>query len=159
MKYINATLALSFLFLSCDKDDNGDSGQTDKTSILTGQTWKYESGGVDLNGDGSFEIPFSTIGIQSCTLDNTATFNTNGTGVADEGATKCDASLPQTTPFTWSFLNNQADIRLAGSGLFGLGGQFKVRALSHSGFSLSKDTSTTLSGVPVTGTIIVNLKH
>ena len=92
--------------------------------------------------------------------DNTGTFNSDGTGTTDEGPTKCDPSIPQTAAFTWQFKNNETEMQVYGSGLFGLGGQFKILELSETKFRLSKDTTLTFPGVPsIPVSLLVQLKH
>jgi hypothetical protein len=151
MKYV-ATCVLCLMLFACGKDEPK---EPTKTELLTSATWKYDNGGVDANHDGTIDVNFSAGVLPACTLDNVATFSSNNTGVADEGATKCTTTAPQSSPFTWSFNSNETAINLAGSGLFGIGGQFNIIALSSTQFSLSKDT--TYMSLPVT--MIVHLKH
>lgn len=155
MKYLILAVSICFAFLSCKKDDSSSNNQT-KIELITNGSWKYESGGADINKDGSIDVSLESTGqAPACILDNSATFNANGTGINDEGATKCDDALPQTTTFTWAFVNNQTAINVAGSAFAGLSGQFKIVALTDTKFTISKDT--TVMNIP--GTLIVNLKH
>ena len=157
MKYIKIFLVPVILFTACNKDEN--KGPT-KTEMLTSQSWKYDSGGIDQDRNGTVDYPFSTIPglLTPCILDNTGSFSSNGTGVADEGATKCSVSAPQTIPFTWAFQNNETEINVQGPGLFGLGGKFTIKELTATSFSLSKDTTVT-TPVTMTVALIVKLKH
>ena len=160
MKYFYLLLISSMVITACDKDDKN--SEPTKTEMLTSQSWKYNDGGVDQDRNGTIDLTFASTGvIQPCMIDNTGTFSPNGTGVADEGPTKCSTTAPQTVPFTWAFVNNETEINLTGPGLFGLGGRFKIRELTSSVFSLSKDTTVTVPGFPVPMNIalIVNLKH
>lgn len=155
MKYTILTIAVCFAFAACNKDKSDNTGPT-KTQLLTSGAWKYESGGADINKDGSIDLTLETLGIiPPCTLDNSATFNADGTGINDEGATKCDPSLPQTTSFNWSFANNETALNISGNGFAGIRGQFKITTLSTTTLTIAKDTS--LNGL--SGTLIVNLKH
>ncbi|MGN6164222.1 MAG: hypothetical protein ACTHOF_06765 [Flavisolibacter sp.] len=155
MKYFILSISICFAFLSCKKDDSSSDKQT-KTDLITSGSWKYESGGADIDKNGSIDVDLESTGqIPACLLDNSATFNANGTGINDEGATKCDNSLPQTTTFTWAFVNNETAINIAGSAFAGISGQFKVVTLTDTKFTISKDT--TVSSFPAT--LIVNLKH
>jgi hypothetical protein len=157
MKYI-LLLVLTGIFIACnDKDE--DLPPT-KTELITKSSWKYESGGVDQDKNGTIDINFSLTPLgKPCILDNTATFTLGGTGVADEGATKCDPAAPQTSPFIWSFNSSATEIYISG-GLFGLGGQFKVVTLTDTRFSMAKDTSISLTGgIPQNISLIVNLQH
>jgi hypothetical protein len=126
------------------------------TEMISESSWKYESGGADLDRNGSIDVTFESTGaIPACRLDNTATFSANGSGIADEGTTKCNASDPQSLPFTWNFSNNETKLNITGPGVFGISGQFNLVALSRTRLTLSKDT--TISSV--NASVIVNLKH
>jgi hypothetical protein len=157
MKYLAIVLLFGSL-LSCKKKK--DEPPT-KTEMLTSSSWKYESGGIDQDRNGTVDFTFESTGLlQPCILDNTGTFSSNGTGVADEGATKCNTTAAQTTAFTWNFQNNETELQVLGSGLFGLGGKFKIKELTSTRLALTKDTTVTLSGMPPTTVgLIVNLKH
>lgn len=155
MKYVALTMMLGFCFLSCKKDSSENNGPT-KTELLTSSAWKYESGGVDVDKNGSIDLSLETLGLApACLLDNSATFNADGTGINDEGATKCDPSLPQTTPFNWSFANNETALNISGNGFAGISGQFKITTLTSTRLTIAKDT--TMNNM--SGTLIVNLKH
>src|SRR4051794_40010009 len=98
--------ALALGFVSCDKNDDPPQGPS-KTDMVTSAAWKYDNGGADSNGDGTIDFTFEQTGVvQPCRLDNTALFKADGTGVTDEGATKCNTTDPQTAAFNWNFLNN-----------------------------------------------------
>jgi len=161
MKYFCLACAITLLAVSCKKDDDDENGGSAKTVLLTKSQWKYESGGVDQDKNGTLDFPFTLLGIQPCILDNTGTFRSNGTGTADEGPTKCDPSIPQTSEFTWKFTNNETSMNVSGSGLFGLGGEFKIVELSDTKFSISKDTSVAFAPgfPPVSVALLLNLKH
>jgi hypothetical protein len=159
MKKVPIGIIICFL-MSCSKDEEPktSSGSTN----ITSSSWKYESGGVDIDKNGSIDLALSTISsIGPCRLDNTATFHTDGTGTTDEGATKCNAADPQTQAFTWSFQNNESILNIGGNGLIGTGGQFRIITLSGTAFSLAKDTTAVLvPGLPASPvSIIVNLQH
>jgi hypothetical protein len=147
-----AAFVLCLLLFACKKDETK---EPTKTELMTSAKWKYDNGGVDTNHDGTIDINFSAGILPACALDNEGTFSSNGTGVADEGASKCTVNAPQTAPFTWTFNSNETAITLAGAGLFGISGQFNIIALTSTQFSLSKDTS--YMSIPVT--MIVHLKH
>jgi hypothetical protein len=160
MKYFACILITAFWLTACDKDD--EKKEPTKTDLLSSQSWKYDNGGVDQDRNGTIDFTFASLSVlQPCILDNIGTFNANGTGVADEGATKCSTAAPQIIPFTWNFQNSETEINIQGPGLFGLGGKFTVKELSATAFSISKDTTVTLPGFPVPMNIalIVNLKH
>src|SRR5689334_11901361 len=91
---------LTIAFFSCKKDDSDNTGGgKTNTDYLTSSVWLYESSGVDVNKDGSVDQTLEQLGVPACSLDNTLKFDTNGSATADEGATKCDPSDPQSTTF------------------------------------------------------------
>lgn len=146
--------AVLFLF-SCQKDTSNNTTTTPtNTDILVQQSWKFNNAGADLDKNGTIDTDISSQ-IQSCVTDNTITFAKNGSGVVDEGATKCSTTAPQTQAFTWSFANSETALNLGGNAVVGINGQFKILALDATKLSLSKDT--TLVGMPVA--LIVNFKH
>src|SRR5438309_5523715 len=137
MKYLIVASALC-LMMSCKKNNTSEPSKTD---TISEKPWKFSSGGIDYNKDGTVDLNFSTLAIiPPCVLDNTASFKSDGTGIADEGATKCNAADPQTSPFTWSFTNNGQSLHVGGNGLLGTGGEFRILVLNNTSFSLSKDT-------------------
>lgn len=157
MKNTFPFLLLAALFsFGCQKDTSNDNTPTTPTNtdIMVQQAWKFNNAGADLDKNGTIDTDISSQ-LQSCSTDNTVTFVKDGTGVLDEGATKCSTTAPQTQAFTWSFANNETALNLAGNAVVGISGQFKILALDATKLSLSKDT--TLVGVPVA--LIVNFKH
>lgn len=155
MKYFPLALASCFVLFSCKKDNNN-SNQSTKTQLLTTGSWKYDSGGADLDHNGSIDLTLEFLNaVPSCLLDNIVTFKTDGSGVNDEGASKCDPSSPQTTSFNWNFVNNENAVNISGSGFAGASGQFQIKELSSTKFTFTKDT--TFNNIPAT--LIVNLKH
>jgi hypothetical protein len=160
MKYFTILGFSVLLFSACNKDD--EPKQPSKTELLTSQSWKYDSGGVDQDRNGTIDFTFASTGLlQPCILDNTGTFNANGTGVADEGATKCSLTAPQTNSFTWNFLNNETELNVVGPAFVGIGGKFNVKELSSTVLTLTKDTAVVLAqGLPPTTIgLVVTLKH
>ncbi|MBC6493199.1 hypothetical protein BC349_19260 [Flavihumibacter stibioxidans] len=108
-KYLLLTGCLfSVLLSACSKND--DSPAKTKTELLTASLWKIASVGVDLDKNGTVDLPYS---LETCEKDNTFKFNTNGTGISDEGPTKCDASDPQTEDFTWAFKSGETILYIA----------------------------------------------
>jgi hypothetical protein len=51
----------------------------------------------------------------ACTRDDTYKYNAGGTGVEDEGATKCDPLDPQSSPFTWAFNPTETILSVRGN--------------------------------------------
>ncbi len=93
-------ILVSMLHINCSKE-NGSAPPTSKTKteLIAKATWKFSDAKVNGTSVSSF--------LQSCQKDNILTFHSAGTGTADEGATKCDPSDPQTSPFTWNFQTNE----------------------------------------------------
>jgi hypothetical protein len=152
MKHFILVTSISFVFLSCKKDDSSSNAQT-KTDLITKSSWKYEDAGADADRNGTIDISLSSQ-IPSCLKDNILTLTANGSGTVDEGADVC-ASVPQTTPVTWSFDNNETYLNLGGGGLLGITGQFKIVTLNDVNLALSKDT--TLQGLQ--SSFVIKLKH
>jgi hypothetical protein len=154
MKYL---LILSCIGLiantGCSKDDSA-SGET-KTELITKSSWKYENAGGDIDKNGTIDMPPPASLLQPCITDNFLVLNADGTGTIDEGATKCDPTLQQTTSASWSFSNNETVLNLSGNGLWGISGQFKIVTLNSTQLHLSKDT--TISGIPLA--LLIQLKH
>ena len=155
---IQYVVLLSLLFISCDKENN-DPPEPSNTDHLTSAQWQYDNGGIDQDKNGSIDFSFSSgfVPVPACVLDNKATFNDDGTGVADEGAVKSNASSSQTNPFTWSFSNNETKINVTGSAFFGAGGQFDIATLNGTKLSIRKDT--TMPGSSQSVWMVVDFKH
>jgi hypothetical protein len=147
-------LLIAVFFLSCDKKEDDPKAEDPKTVLITASAWRYENSGVDFPINGTIDAPLP-FPLPPCATDNFLTLSANGTGTIDEGPTKCDPLVPQSTPATWSFASNQTVLNLGGSGFFGITGQFKILELSATKLHLSKDT--TAAGLPVA--IIIQLKH
>jgi hypothetical protein len=92
--------------LSCKKSATVTPTEKTKTVLLTQSAWKVQSLSVDLNKDGTGDAD-ATSYFQSCDLDNTYSFKTDGSGTTDEGATKCNPDNPQTASFTWLFKSGE----------------------------------------------------
>ena len=155
MKFISlAVLPILIFFISCNRNDAP--AQPTKTSVITQATWKYDNAGIDGDRNGTIDFPPPAGILSSCMIDNTLTLSPNGTGVVDEGATKCNPTDPQSASITWSFADNETSLKLGGGGILGISGQFKILELSATKLSLSKDTT-----VPILGTValIAILKH
>lgn len=156
MKKVLYFLPILFLATSCDKDDddNTPAGKT-KTQTLTQASWKFETAGIDVNKDGTIDTDLSSQ-INACYKDNTLKFETNGSGTADEGATKCTSGASQTTTFNWVFASNETQLNITGNAVLGYGGQYKIVTLSDTKLSLSKDTTLPIIGA---STLVANFNH
>ena len=138
-----------FPFISCKK-----SGSKSKTELLAQTPWKYDNAALDADRNGTPDGPLPPGFLQTCDMDNTITFNTNGTGVVDEGATKCNASSPQTAPFTWGLKNNEEIITFTNVAFGGLNGDVRLKTINDNQLELHKDVN-----VGMIVNVIVYLKH
>lgn len=97
---------LSLLFIgSCkDKDDDNSGPAKTKTENLCSSPWITTSMTISpaINIGGT-QISDWFAQFDACEKDDKMKYESNKTGIYDEGATKCSASDPQTEPFTWSF--------------------------------------------------------
>lgn len=121
---ISFSIAIFFIG-SCNKNDSPPPSNTDH---IIRAAWKFDkatSGGFDVS---SF--------IDNCYKDNTITFTANGNGTMDEGASKCDASDPQTVNFTWNFTNNGSTLNVTGGIIAGQSGSFTVLTLNETAMVL-----------------------
>src|SRR4051812_42147827 len=90
-------------FAGCKK--SSDNKSKTKTEIISQSSWKIDNAkvsGIDV-----------TSSLDACEIDNILTFSSNGTGTLDEGATKCDASDPQSNPFSWNFASNETMLHIS----------------------------------------------
>lgn len=145
------SLLLIIFSLGCKK---GGSGPKSRTDLLAQAAWKYDNAAVDIDRNGTPDGPLPPGVLQACDLDNTITFNSNGTGVVDEGATKCNGANPQTAPFTWTFKDNEQVITFANIAFGGLDGDVKVVTLNETKLELHKEVN-----VGAVVNVIVYLKH
>lgn len=152
---MNKVLIAAFLcllalpFTACKK-----SKSETRTELLAKAAWKYDNAGLDTDRNGIADAPVPAGFIQACDMDNTITFNTDGTGIADEGATKCNGSNPQTSPFTWAFKDGEQTINFSNAVFGGLNGDVKVKNITSSQLELHKEVN-----VGMVVNVIVFLKH
>lgn len=133
-----ACLAL-VTFAGCSKDDGGSSKS--RTELITQSSWKYESAGIDADRNGIVDSPLPPGMIDPCEMDNLITFNANGSGLVDEGPTKCNGGSPQTVPFSWSLKDNEQTIVFSGMSFGGLNGDVKLKNISDRQMELHKDVN------------------
>lgn len=131
------------LFTNCQKDDTPPPASKTNTQRMTQAPWKFSSATVSgVNVSSS---------LQTCQKDNILTFLTGVTGSMDEGATKCNASDPQTSPFNWNFANNETKVHI--STVLFTGGITDFNLVSIS------DTQLVLSQVINAQTVVVTFVH
>lgn len=121
--------------------------EVSKVYFLTLNTWKFDNAKV-----GSTDV--SAL-IQACQKDNIVTFSSDFTGLLDEGATKCNSSDPQTTPFTWSFMSNETILHVSTVLFTGGASDFTIVSLSSTQLVLSQQIN--ISGTMQT--VVVTFVH
>lgn len=136
--FVTTTFVL--FFSSCNKNDSPPPTNTD---YIIRAAWKFDkatSGGFDVSGT-----------INACYKDNIMTFQANGNGVLDEGATKCNSGDPQTTNFTWNFTNNATTLNISATLFAGQTGSLTVLTLNETQMVLEATTSS--------GNVQIYFKH
>ena len=102
-RYILLLTLILILFIgACKKKD--DSPAKTKTENLCASPWLLTSILVEptlIIGGTQITDMFSLA--DACEKDDKTKYESNKTGINDEGAIKCDPLDPQTSPFTWSF--------------------------------------------------------
>lgn len=126
-----------------------------KMVLLTTSSWKFSEAGIDTNSDGKIDQAFPTGTLTNCETDFILTFKSDKTGILDEGPTKCVASDPQSTPFTWELNADNTEINFSANIIPGFGGATRIIELSATKMILNK--SVTVPGVPfpIPATIIL----
>jgi hypothetical protein len=161
-KYTILLLIVGFIIYGCHKDDDNNSNnnnQSNSVQLITSSTWKYDTIGLDTDGDGKPNSPLPPgYGIDDCDRDNTATFKSDSTGILNEGTVKCNAGDPQTTSFKWWFKGSKSDTLYTPDAIFGstFSGDFKVGELSTTRLRVLKAITIPLAG---NFTIVLDLKH
>ncbi|MFC0775913.1 lipocalin family protein [Terrimonas alba] len=122
---------LQILNTSCSKDDDPSPAGKTRTELLAKSSWKFSDAKVGGTSVSAF--------LQACQKDNIATFATAGTGTADEGPTKCDASDPQTTPFTWNFQTNETILFISTPLFTGGSSSFTIVSLTETELVVSQN--------------------
>jgi hypothetical protein len=149
---LTCLLISSLLYLACKK--NGSSSPS-KMTLITQASWKFDTAGLGNDSSGVIVTALPPGLLLDCQKDNIFTFNSDGTGVDDEGPTKCNPASPQTTPFTWSFNANQNAIVSSDSLFSGIGGTITITLLTSTQLHLMKDV--TVQGIPFI--VDIYLKH
>lgn len=90
---------------SCKKSDSTTPAPS-KTDLLTAKIWKV----TDLKVAG--QSIFNTVLVQDCDKDDLTKFNANKSATFDEGATKCDPTLPQSRMGSWDLTTNDTKLKV-----------------------------------------------
>ncbi|HVZ57481.1 MAG TPA: lipocalin family protein [Chitinophagaceae bacterium] len=145
-RHVSAGVLVLLLILAACSRDPSAKPQT-KTDLLVLASWKIQKvtvGGIDVTSQ-----------LDACEMDNTVTFQANGNGSWDEGATKCNAGDPQTNPFTWALQSNDTVLEVSDSLFTGGSGRFTLMTLTSSQLVLSQNI--TYGGT--TQTAVVTFMH
>lgn len=147
MKYFLFITVAMCLVAGCKKD-NSSSGSNSDVDFLTQSSWKLDAIGLDINGDGKSDLPLT---IEDCQADDTFTFSSNGTGIFNNNALKCETTDPATASFNWSLQNKMLTANIPGF----LSGTGTINSISATAMEIWKDT--TYNSVSVRA--IARLKH
>jgi hypothetical protein len=129
-------ILVAVLHISCSKEDNTPPAAKTKTELITKSSWKFS----DAKVGGSSVAAF----LQTCQKDNVLTFLSAGTGTADEGATKCNATDAQTNPYTWSFQSSETILFVSTPFFTGGSSSFTIVSLTETELEVSQNI--TVSG-------------
>jgi len=140
---------------SCQKSSGSGGAKKSKTDLLTSSKWVFDHSGLDLDDNGTIDSPIPPGVIQPCDTDGSLTFSSNGTGVGDEGPTKCNGTDPQTVNFSWALKNNETILNISGVLFGGLSGDVQLLSITDTQLTLEKAVNA--SGLTVN--VIVVLKH
>lgn len=138
-----SALLAGFAFLvlsSCGKDDPDPVAPKTKTELITAGSWRFSSATVSGTDVSSF--------FQTCQKDNVVTFAAAGTGILDEGASKCNAGDPQSTPFTWNFASNETQLFISATLFTGGSNTSTIVTLNEAQLIISQQVI--VSGTPQT---------
>lgn len=145
-------IAILFLVtgISCSKNNDN---PPSKTALLTSSNWKLvaQTYHGDYDGDGTVDaVDYNMYAdFEACEKDNFMKFNTDGSGIADEGPSKCDAADPQTETVEWLFKENETILKIQ-QGFIAL--DFKILELTSSTLKLEFTDTITGSGDKITET-------
>ncbi|MBD0258763.1 MAG: lipocalin family protein [Cytophagales bacterium] len=106
-----------FTLASCDK--NKDPKAKSKEDMLTEKKWKTTAFTINpgiLDPESGTVITDFYAQYDDCDKDDYVQFMKNGQFISDQGATRCDASDPQTETGTWVFIGDKTKITITSSG-------------------------------------------
>jgi hypothetical protein len=149
--------AIVLFIIGCKKegDDENGGGDSEKMQLITSAAWKYDTAVAIVFGSQQ-KIPDGLL--LDCDKDNLITLKNDGTGTVAEGATKCEAGDPDTTPLTWEFKSNETVINIPDT-LYGrISGDAQIQELSATKLKLKKTVPVT-EPVPMNIDVIIDLKH
>lgn len=148
-KFTKSLILLSLFAASltaCKKDKDEEPKEKTRTEILTAKEWKYVDYGEDTNNDGTLSQSESYL--ETCEVDDTYKFNTDGTIVIKPNSVTCDPD-DATETITWKFQNNETEMVLS------TGRLVKIKTLNETSFELTSEPANGSS----TTKVITIFKH
>lgn len=146
-KIVLAALCVTIGLAACKKDKPA---EKTKLEMLTTGQWKITEAYL---GKDTVQVLDYYSTMEECVKNNTFIFNADYSITSDEGATKCDDTVKQTTTDgKWDLTNDGKTFVIKESNILPLTGtlSMKVDQLDDKTLKLSKDTTFTN---PITGTV------
>ena len=118
MKYFSTlllSLSLFFAVTGCGKKSDPTPAAptlSANTVTLTAPKWRISAIVGTTTFAGQTVTTDAYAGLPSCQKDNFLKYNSDLTAIADEGATKCSTSAPQSKQGTWSFNATETQITI-----------------------------------------------
>ena len=135
MKKLSLLLLAAVALGSCKKNDDNSPSAPSKTDLLTAKNWRPVTANITVTVAGQ-TVPFGNL--DTCSKDDFLKFNTDKSLVHDAGATKCDASDPQTEKGTWSMPSDaKLTVTLPASSSLPVDGTFDVKELTATDLHLT----------------------
>lgn len=106
-----ATVASSFVFTSCKKDDDDPKPKT-KTELLTAKNWRITGDVSTITSGGNTITTDEYADYQACEKDDFIKFETNKSAKFDEGANRCSGNT-QTETGAWDFNSDESKLLLS----------------------------------------------
>jgi hypothetical protein len=144
---------LLVVIAACKKDDNKKNSNEQAVELITSSSWKIDTIGLDTDGNNEIdtELPFA---LAPCEKDDILSFSSDSTGIYSEGASKCNGSDPDSTPFNWMFKSNNTIINIDGDLNELLTGDISIITLNETSLKVSKAIDLSIfypSGTKVVG--------
>ena len=143
-KFATLLLFTAASLTACKKDKDEPKS---RTALLTEKAWLYVDYGKDDNNDGILSKDESNV--ESCEVDDSFKFNTDGTLEDHDNTTRCSSSDPETKILKWSFQNNETELLLSTNRII------KITKLDESSFECTSEEV----GFPNEPKIITIFKH
>ena len=151
MKKLSLLLLLAATIGGCKKDSETSPGKADllvaKSWRISAQTSSFSSSSIN---NGAVVVTDEYASSAACERDNFIKFSANKTLVADEGATRCSTSDPQTQSGTWDFNSDQTKLSLLDPSQASIAIPFDVVELSASTLHIRYSYSYSSGGISAT---------